>query len=51
MWGGVILVRSVQLGHSGTLQLCKHSLDSILDRNNSKQSLIISLENDEDEML
>ena len=27
-----------------TLQLCKHSLDSILDRNSSKQSWIISLE-------
>ena len=44
MWGGVILVGSEQLSHSVTLQLCKHSLDSILDRNNSKQSWIISLE-------
>ena len=38
MWGGVILVGSEQLGHSVTVQLRKHSLDSILDRNSSKQS-------------
>ena len=38
MRGGVILVGLEQLGYSVTLQLCKHSLVSILDRNNSKQS-------------
>ena len=41
MWGGVILIGSGQLGHSVTLQLCKHSLDSILGMN---QSGINSLE-------
>jgi len=41
---GVILMRFEEPGHSVTLQPCKHSPDSTLDRNSSKQSWIISLE-------